>query len=76
MLHVARVDPELPVARPTPAVEAQGHLVRLFARLQGRHWGPELPDGAVRAYGPRTPGSTSRSAASSIPRRAVSCSGT
>ena len=50
VLHVARVDPGLPVAQPTPAVEAQGHLVRLFSRLQGRHWGPELPDGAVRAY--------------------------
>jgi Ser/Thr protein kinase RdoA (MazF antagonist) len=50
VLHVGRVDPELPVAQPTPAVEAQGHLVRLFSRLQGRHWGPELPDDAVRAY--------------------------
>jgi 4-aminobutyrate aminotransferase-like enzyme len=50
VLHVARVDPQLPLARPTPAVEAWGHLVRLFERLQGRHWGPELPDDAVRDY--------------------------
>jgi 4-aminobutyrate aminotransferase-like enzyme/Ser/Thr protein kinase RdoA (MazF antagonist) len=50
VLHIARVDPALPVAEPTPAVEAQGHLVRLFTRMSGRHWGPELPDAAVRGY--------------------------
>jgi 4-aminobutyrate aminotransferase-like enzyme/Ser/Thr protein kinase RdoA (MazF antagonist) len=50
ILHLSRVDPELPVARPTPAVEANGHLVRLFDRLQGRHWGPELPDDGIREY--------------------------
>jgi 4-aminobutyrate aminotransferase-like enzyme/Ser/Thr protein kinase RdoA (MazF antagonist) len=50
VLHVERVDTELPVAQPTPAVEVKGHLVRMFSRLHGRHWGPELPDDAVRAY--------------------------
>jgi Ser/Thr protein kinase RdoA (MazF antagonist) len=47
ILHVARVDPELPVARPGPAVEANGHLVRLFERMPGEHRGHDLADGAV-----------------------------
>jgi 4-aminobutyrate aminotransferase-like enzyme/Ser/Thr protein kinase RdoA (MazF antagonist) len=37
ILHVVQVDPELPVARPEPAVEADGHLVRLFERMPGEH---------------------------------------
>src|SRR5439155_803759 len=50
ILHVARVDPELPVARAGPAVEADGHLVRLFERMPGEHRGPELADDAVFDY--------------------------
>ena len=50
--HVAAVDPELPVARPiAPRAEWEGHQVRLFERLHGRKGGPELSDGALRAYG-------------------------
>jgi 4-aminobutyrate aminotransferase-like enzyme/Ser/Thr protein kinase RdoA (MazF antagonist) len=50
ILHVARVDPELPVARPGPTAEVGGHLVRLFDRLRGEHCGPELADDAVFEY--------------------------
>jgi 4-aminobutyrate aminotransferase-like enzyme/Ser/Thr protein kinase RdoA (MazF antagonist) len=66
ILHVSRVDPGLPVARPRPVagggeddssayratVEgADGtHFVRLFERLQGRTGGPELEDGVVFEY--------------------------
>jgi 4-aminobutyrate aminotransferase-like enzyme/Ser/Thr protein kinase RdoA (MazF antagonist) len=66
ILYVAQVDPELPVARPRPVpgsgvadaaayratVEGPSgtHFVRLFERLRGRVGGPELGDGAVRAY--------------------------
>ncbi len=50
ILHVAAVDPALPVARPEPAVEARGHLMRLFERLHGEHGGPGLPDDAVYDY--------------------------
>jgi 4-aminobutyrate aminotransferase-like enzyme/Ser/Thr protein kinase RdoA (MazF antagonist) len=65
ILHVARVDPELPVARPRPISSARGaaayrataagadgtHHVRVFERLHGRDGGPGLADDAVRAYG-------------------------
>jgi 4-aminobutyrate aminotransferase-like enzyme/Ser/Thr protein kinase RdoA (MazF antagonist) len=65
ILHIARVDPELPVARPRPISSASGaaayratvdgpdgaHFVRVFERLDGHDGGPDLPDGAVRAYG-------------------------
>jgi 4-aminobutyrate aminotransferase-like enzyme/Ser/Thr protein kinase RdoA (MazF antagonist) len=65
ILHVARVDPGLPVARPRPVADATGpaayrttvagrdgsHFVRLFDRVPGRTGGPELDDDAVRAYG-------------------------
>jgi 4-aminobutyrate aminotransferase-like enzyme/Ser/Thr protein kinase RdoA (MazF antagonist) len=65
ILHVARVDPGLPVARPRPAgatrrgVESyrptvQGpdgvHFVRLFDRMHGRLGGAELDDDAVRGF--------------------------
>ena len=51
IMHVARVDPELPVARPLAAMEtARGHYVRLFERLHGEGRGPELGDEAVFAY--------------------------
>jgi 4-aminobutyrate aminotransferase-like enzyme/Ser/Thr protein kinase RdoA (MazF antagonist) len=65
ILHVARVDPELPVARPRVVSDGDGpaayrttidgpdgtHFVRLFERLHGHDGGPELPDSAVRDYG-------------------------
>jgi 4-aminobutyrate aminotransferase-like enzyme len=65
ILHVARVDPGLPVARPLeavgagdegaayrPVVDGHGgrHFVRLFERLDGRVGGPELDDRAVFEY--------------------------
>jgi 4-aminobutyrate aminotransferase-like enzyme/Ser/Thr protein kinase RdoA (MazF antagonist) len=66
ILHVARVDPALPVAR--PQVSARGgegpaayrptvggphgrHFVRLFERLRGHAGGPELDDRALFDYG-------------------------
>src|SRR5437764_7029983 len=59
ILHVARVDPELPVARPLPAgaeyrVTVEGaegvHFVRLFERVHGHAGGPQLADDAVRGF--------------------------
>lgn len=62
ILHISRVDPELPVAHPRPAAVAgdgpaayrptvEGpdgtHFVRLFERLHGRIGGSELDAGAV-----------------------------
>jgi 4-aminobutyrate aminotransferase-like enzyme/Ser/Thr protein kinase RdoA (MazF antagonist) len=64
ILHISRVDPELPVALPRPAaVDGDGpaayrptvegpdgrHFVRLFERLHGHVGGPELDVGAVYA---------------------------
>src|SRR5438552_7560568 len=61
ILHVARVDPELPVARPQLSLSDEywpiydgpegPHFVRLFERLHGRAGGPELDDRALFAYG-------------------------
>jgi 4-aminobutyrate aminotransferase-like enzyme/Ser/Thr protein kinase RdoA (MazF antagonist) len=66
ILHVSRVDPDLPVARPlvvslgepgaaahrtTVAGPDGTHFVRLFERLHGGDGGPELADAAVRDYG-------------------------
>jgi 4-aminobutyrate aminotransferase-like enzyme/Ser/Thr protein kinase RdoA (MazF antagonist) len=66
ILHVTRVDPGLPVARPRaaagagdgpaayrPTIEgpAATHFVRVFERLRGRVGGPELDDAAVYEYG-------------------------
>jgi 4-aminobutyrate aminotransferase-like enzyme/Ser/Thr protein kinase RdoA (MazF antagonist) len=65
ILHAARVDPELPVARPRVVRAAAGaaayrttvagpeglHFVRCFERLQGGRGGPDLSDGAVRDFG-------------------------
>ncbi len=53
--HVARVDPELPVARlrgerGTFTGPDGVHHVRLFERLHGHAGGPELDDRAVYAY--------------------------
>ena len=65
ILHVSRVDPDLPVARPRVVSKGEGaaayrttvegpdglHFVRLFERLPGRTGGPDLTDAAVREYG-------------------------
>ena len=61
ILHIARVDPELPVARPRlspggeylATTEGPGgtHFVRLFERLHGRAGRPELDDEALFDYG-------------------------
>ena len=45
------VEPELPIARQLASSTFEGHVVRLFERMPGRHGGPSLPDDAVRAYG-------------------------
>jgi 4-aminobutyrate aminotransferase-like enzyme/Ser/Thr protein kinase RdoA (MazF antagonist) len=64
ILHVSRVDPDLPVARPCVVSSAPGaaayrttvegpegtHFVRLFERLHGRDGGADLSDAAVRDY--------------------------
>jgi 4-aminobutyrate aminotransferase-like enzyme/Ser/Thr protein kinase RdoA (MazF antagonist) len=65
ILHIARVDPDLPVARPRVVSQAEGaaayrttaegpagtHFVRLFERLCGHDGGPDLADDAIRDYG-------------------------
>src|SRR5436190_2522204 len=61
ILHVQRVDPELPVAAPRLSLSDEycptwdgpdgPHFVRLFQRLRGRHGGPELDERALFAYG-------------------------
>jgi 4-aminobutyrate aminotransferase-like enzyme/Ser/Thr protein kinase RdoA (MazF antagonist) len=54
LLHIERVDPELPVARQRGAATVDGpdgtHCVRLFERMRGRPGGPELGDDAVFAF--------------------------
>jgi 4-aminobutyrate aminotransferase-like enzyme/aminoglycoside phosphotransferase (APT) family kinase protein len=61
ILHVARVDPELPVARPrrikgddsyraTVDGPEGTHFVRLFERMHGHNGGAELDDDAVREF--------------------------
>jgi 4-aminobutyrate aminotransferase-like enzyme len=65
ILHIGRVDPELPVAQPQVVSEGVGaaayrttvdgpdgtHFVRLFERMQGHTGGPELTDRAAYDYG-------------------------
>jgi 4-aminobutyrate aminotransferase-like enzyme/Ser/Thr protein kinase RdoA (MazF antagonist) len=61
LLHVRRVDPELPVPEPRLSLgdeywptwdgEDGPHFVRLFERLHGRHCGPDLDDRSLYAYG-------------------------
>jgi 4-aminobutyrate aminotransferase-like enzyme/Ser/Thr protein kinase RdoA (MazF antagonist) len=53
--HIARADPDLPVAKPCGAratfADADGvYHVRLFERLRGHAGGPDLDDRAVYAY--------------------------
>jgi 4-aminobutyrate aminotransferase-like enzyme/Ser/Thr protein kinase RdoA (MazF antagonist) len=54
LLHIARVDPELPIARQRGRATSEGrdgpHFVRLFERVQGRVGGPDLGDDAVFAF--------------------------
>jgi len=65
ILHIARVDPELPVALPRVVSAGEGaaayrttvegadgiHFVRCFGRMEGRRGGPDLSDAAVRGFG-------------------------
>jgi 4-aminobutyrate aminotransferase-like enzyme/aminoglycoside phosphotransferase (APT) family kinase protein len=61
ILHVTRVDAELPVPEPRLSLADDywptwdgpdgPHFVRLFERLRGRHAGPELDDRALFDYG-------------------------
>src|SRR5687767_8691868 len=41
--HIARVDPELPIARQLGSGSYDGHFVRLFERKAGTNPGPTLP---------------------------------
>jgi 4-aminobutyrate aminotransferase-like enzyme/aminoglycoside phosphotransferase (APT) family kinase protein len=54
LLHIGRVDPELPIARLRGTATVDGldgpHFVRLFERMQGRVGGPDLADDAVFAF--------------------------
>ncbi|MEX2103230.1 MAG: aminotransferase class III-fold pyridoxal phosphate-dependent enzyme [Gaiellaceae bacterium] len=54
LVHIARVDPELPIARQRGRATVDGldgpHFVRLFERMQGRVGGAELGDDAVAAF--------------------------
>jgi 4-aminobutyrate aminotransferase-like enzyme/Ser/Thr protein kinase RdoA (MazF antagonist) len=50
LLHIERVDPELPIARQLGSGAREGHLVRLFERMPGESGGPELADQAVFAF--------------------------
>jgi 4-aminobutyrate aminotransferase-like enzyme/Ser/Thr protein kinase RdoA (MazF antagonist) len=54
LVHIARVDPELPIARQRGMATVDGldgpHFIRLFERMQGRAGGPELAEDAVAAF--------------------------
>jgi 4-aminobutyrate aminotransferase-like enzyme/Ser/Thr protein kinase RdoA (MazF antagonist) len=50
LAHIERVDSELPIARQLGSGARGGHLVRLFERMPGKSGGPDLSDGAVRAF--------------------------
>jgi 4-aminobutyrate aminotransferase-like enzyme/Ser/Thr protein kinase RdoA (MazF antagonist) len=54
LLHIGRVDPELPIARLRGAATVDGpdgpHFVRLFERMQGRVGGADLADDAIFAF--------------------------
>jgi 4-aminobutyrate aminotransferase-like enzyme/Ser/Thr protein kinase RdoA (MazF antagonist) len=50
LLHIERVDPELPIARQLGSGAREGHLVRLFERMPGESGGPDLADDALFAF--------------------------
>jgi len=54
LLHIGRVDPELPIARLRGAATVDGadgpHFARLFERMQGRVGGADLADDALFAF--------------------------
>jgi len=54
LLHIGRVDPELPITRQRGRATVDGldgpHFVRLFERMQGRVGGADLADDAVAAF--------------------------
>jgi 4-aminobutyrate aminotransferase-like enzyme/Ser/Thr protein kinase RdoA (MazF antagonist) len=47
LVHIERVDPELPIARLRDSGEHNGHFVRLFERMPGRSGARDLDDDAV-----------------------------
>jgi 4-aminobutyrate aminotransferase-like enzyme/Ser/Thr protein kinase RdoA (MazF antagonist) len=49
--HARRADPGLPIARQLATAMHDGHVVRLFERMHGRHGGADLSDAALRDYG-------------------------
>jgi len=50
LLHIARVDPELPIARQVGSATYDDHLVRRFERRTGRSGARDLDDEAVSAF--------------------------
>jgi 4-aminobutyrate aminotransferase-like enzyme/Ser/Thr protein kinase RdoA (MazF antagonist) len=50
LLHIERVDPELPIARQVGSATYDGHFVRLFERRTGRSGARDLDDDAVFAF--------------------------
>jgi 4-aminobutyrate aminotransferase-like enzyme/Ser/Thr protein kinase RdoA (MazF antagonist) len=51
LAHIARVDPELPIARQKDSGTSGGHLIRLFDRMPGRSAVRDLEDDALFAFG-------------------------
>jgi 4-aminobutyrate aminotransferase-like enzyme/Ser/Thr protein kinase RdoA (MazF antagonist) len=50
LLHIERVDPELPISRQLGSGTRGGHLVRAFERMPGRSGARDLDDEAVSAF--------------------------
>jgi 4-aminobutyrate aminotransferase-like enzyme len=50
LLHIERVDPELPIARQRGSGTYQGHFVRFFERMPGRSGTRDLDDDAVFSF--------------------------
>jgi 4-aminobutyrate aminotransferase-like enzyme/Ser/Thr protein kinase RdoA (MazF antagonist) len=50
LVHIERIDPELPITRQLGSGAREGHLVRLFERMPGESGGPDLADDAVFAF--------------------------
>ena len=50
LLHIAAVDPELPITRQLGSATYEGHYLRLFERMPGRSGARDLDDDAVSAF--------------------------